>query len=134
MEQTPVSDCIFCKISKGEMPCYKVWENADFLAFLSIFPEIEGMTIVIPKKHYDSYIFEQGREVINNLMSACGDVAKILDSKLGCTRTKLVFEGLEVSHLHAKLYPMYLGVEENRHTKKAGEKELNDVLNKILQT
>lgn len=133
MVLTQEPDCIFCKIALGETPCYKVWENADYLAFLSIFPEIEGMTIVIPKKHLDSYVFNQNREVVGNLIEASKEVAQILDSKLpGCARTKLVFEGVEVLHLHAKLYPMYAGVEENRHPQKATDKVLSQVLKKLF--
>lgn len=128
-----MTDCIFCKIISGEIPCYKIWENSEFLAFLSIFPEIPGMTIVVPKKHYDSYVFKVDREVINNLLAACTNVANILDTKLeGCLRTKLVFEGLEVPHLHAKLLPMYKDVEENRHPTLADEATLLDVLNKLM--
>ena len=45
-------DCIFCKIVKGELPSYKVYEDDTFLAFLSIYPESTGHTLVIPKEHY----------------------------------------------------------------------------------
>lgn len=47
-----MSDCIFCKIVKGEIPSYKVYEDGDFLAFLDITPRAKGHTLVIPKKHY----------------------------------------------------------------------------------
>ena len=49
-----MSDCIFCKIVKGEIPCSKVFENGDVLAFLDIAPLAEGHTLVIPKAHYDT--------------------------------------------------------------------------------
>ena len=52
------NDCVFCKIVKGELPCYKIWEDDDFLAFLSINPPVEGLTVLIPKKHYPSYFKE----------------------------------------------------------------------------
>lgn len=47
-----MKDCVFCKIVKGEIPCYKIYEDNDFLAFLDIAPFCEGHTLVIPKKHY----------------------------------------------------------------------------------
>lgn len=47
-----MSDCIFCKIIRGEIPCYKIYEDADFLAFLDIQPLNLGHTLVIPKKHH----------------------------------------------------------------------------------
>ena len=45
-------ECIFCKIVAGELPSYKVYEDANFLAFLDIYPRTKGHTLVIPKKHY----------------------------------------------------------------------------------
>jgi len=47
-----MNDCIFCKIVKGEIPCHKVYEDDDFLAFLDIRPLSAGHTLIIPKKHY----------------------------------------------------------------------------------
>ncbi|EAA8104124.1 HIT family protein, partial [Salmonella enterica] len=44
--------CIFCQIVEGKAPCHKVWEDEHHLAFLSIFPNTDGFTVVIPKKHY----------------------------------------------------------------------------------
>ena len=50
-----MSDCIFCKIIKGELPCYKIYEDDNFLAFLDIQPIAKGHTLIIPKKHYDTF-------------------------------------------------------------------------------
>ncbi len=47
-----MTDCIFCKIVVGELPCYKIYEDDEYLAFLDIFPVVKGHTLVIPKKHY----------------------------------------------------------------------------------
>jgi diadenosine tetraphosphate (Ap4A) HIT family hydrolase len=78
------------------------------LAFLSIFPNTEGVTVVIPKAHYSSYAFDLPDEVLSNLMLATKKVAKLLDSKLeDVGRSALVFEGFGVDHVHAKLYPMH---------------------------
>lgn len=52
MESTVVKDCIFCKISRGEIPSYKLYEDNDFLAFLDIHPQSAGHAQIIPKKHY----------------------------------------------------------------------------------
>ena len=46
-----MSDCIFCKIVAGEMPCYKIYEDDNFLAFLDIFPKTSAQMVVIPKTH-----------------------------------------------------------------------------------
>jgi len=48
-------DCIFCKIVQGEIPCYKIYEDDDFLAFLDIQPISKGHTLIIPKKHYETF-------------------------------------------------------------------------------
>ena len=49
------SSCIFCKIAKGEIPSVKIWEDKKHIAILDINPNTEGMTLVIPKKHYESF-------------------------------------------------------------------------------
>jgi diadenosine tetraphosphate (Ap4A) HIT family hydrolase len=102
------SDCIFCKIVAGSLPCFKIWEDAQHLAFLSIFPNTEGFSVVIPKKHYSSYIFANEDKVVSELVIAVKKVAKLLDSKLDDVgRTGMIFEGFGVDHLHAKLFPMH---------------------------
>lgn len=104
-----MNNCIFCRIAKGEIPCEKVWEDKDFIAFLDIQPAAEGMTLVIPKKHLDSYIFENKDLDIHKLMSAAKKVATLLKKSLVVDRVIAVFEGLEVEHLHLKLFPLRIG-------------------------
>ena len=100
--------CVFCKIVSGEAPSHKIWEDDKHLAFLSIFPNTKGFSVVIPKEHYSSYIFDQPQSVITNLMLAVGQVAKLLDAKLeDVGRTGVMFEGFGIDHLHAKLFPMH---------------------------
>ncbi|MBM3272229.1 HIT family protein [Candidatus Kaiserbacteria bacterium] len=102
------TDCSFCKIVAGELPSHKVWENENFLAFLSIYPNTEGTTVVIPKAHHPSYVFDLPDEVLAKLMIATKTVAKLLDPKLADVgRTAMVFEGYGVDHVHAKLFPMH---------------------------
>jgi len=103
-----MENCIFCQIVVGKIPSHKVWEDEEHLAFLTIFPNTEGFTVVIPKKHYPSYVFENSDEIINKLMASAKKVAKLLDEKLeDVGRTALMFEGFGVDHLHAKLFPMH---------------------------
>lgn len=102
------NDCLFCNIVENKIPNYRVWEDENHLAFLSIFPNTEGTTVVIPKKHYDSYAFDLPDEVLTNLILATKKVAKLLDSKLeDVARTAMVFEGYGVNHIHSKLFPMH---------------------------
>ncbi len=109
-EQTTIhkSDCIFCAIVAGKAPCHKIWENETHLAFLSIFPNTEGFSVVVPKAHYPSYIFAVPEEVMQGLVSAARETAKVLDTYFeDVGRTGLIFEGFGVDHLHAKLFPMH---------------------------
>ena len=101
-------DCIFCKIAKGEAPAHKIWEDEKHLAFLSIFPNTEGFSVVITKEHYPSYVFDLPEEVLVGLVRATKQVAKLLDLKLeDVGQTGMIFEGFGVDHLHAKLFPMH---------------------------
>jgi len=99
---------IFHKIVSGEVPCHKVWEDENHLAFLSIFPNTEGVTVVIPKKYEPSYFADTADEALSALVIAAKKVAKLLDAKLpDVGRTALVFEGYGINYLHAKLFPMH---------------------------
>ncbi len=100
--------CLFCDIVKGNNPSYTIWEDNMHIAFLSIFPNTEGVTVVIPKIHYPSYAFDLSDEVLTNLVIASKKVARLIDSKLeDVGRTGLIFEGFGVDHVHAKLFPMH---------------------------
>jgi len=103
-----MKNCIFCKIVRGEAPCHKIWEDEKHLAFLSIYPNTLGASVVITKKHYPSYAFDLPDEVLTDLVIATKKVAKLLDSKLDDVgRTGVVFEGFAVDHVHTKLFPMH---------------------------
>ncbi len=104
-----MEDCIFCKISKGEIPCAKIWEDEKFLAFLDINPATEGMVLVIPRDHLNSYIFKNKDGDIKDIMVAAKKVAKMLESALDVDRVAVIFEGIEVNHLHIKLLPLKEG-------------------------
>lgn len=103
-----MAGCIFCKIVKKEIPCHKIWEDKNHLAFLSIFPNTEGFSVVITKKHYPSYAFNLPDNVLKKLIIASKKVAKLLDTKLkDVGRTGMIFEGFGVNHVHSKLFPMH---------------------------
>ncbi|OGC46148.1 hypothetical protein A2V49_01795, partial [candidate division WWE3 bacterium RBG_19FT_COMBO_34_6] len=103
-----MNNCIFCKIIKGEIPSFKVWEDKSYFAFLDIFPETEGMTLVVPKKHMPSYILNLENNQIHSFIDSVKTVAEILNKKLpNIERVTFRIEGLDVDHLHAKLIPYY---------------------------
>lgn len=105
-------DCIFCKIISGEIPSYKIYEDKDFIGILDIFPGTKGMSLLIPKEHYDSYIFDMPDDVYTDFVLTAKKLGKSIDEKLNVKRTALVMEGMGVNHAHIKLYPLH-GLGEN---------------------
>ena len=122
------SDCIFCEIVRGEAPSYKIYEDKDAVAFLDIFPAVRGQTVVIPKRHKSSYVFDLKDKELSDFISTVKKVAKLLEGKLGAERINLLFEGVEVSHLHAKLYPDFIN---SRIGKRASDDALRRVQKQI---
>ena len=96
---------LFSKIVAGEIPCYKIAENEEFLAFLDIMPLAEGHTLVIPKKETD-YIFDLGDEELSRLMVFSKSVAKKVGKAIPCKKVGLAVIGLEVPHCHIHLVPL----------------------------
>ena len=109
-----MSDCIFCKIADGESPCFKIWENDEFMAFLDIMPNVKGQTLLVPKEHYDSDLFQiDDADFYKRLMSAAKEVVDMLKKSLKVERVGMIMEWMWVNHLHLKLYPMH-GLNEER--------------------
>ena len=106
-----MENCIFCKIVKGEIPSVKIWEDEEHLAILDVNPNSEGMTLLIPKKHFDSDATDMPEKEYVDLMVAAKKLAKILEKKLNVKRVAIVMEGLGINHVHIKLYPIY-GLDE----------------------
>jgi len=102
-----MKNCIFCKIIKREIDSAKIWEDKDFLAILDVNPNTKGMTLVLTKKHYDSYAFKIPKKIYQKFMLATKKVAKILEKGLKVKRVAMVMEGMGVNHAHLKLYPLY---------------------------
>ena len=96
---------IFTKIVNGEIPCYKVAENDDFLAFLDVNPNAKGHTLCIPKKEADK-IFELDEATYNNLMRFSRKVAIAIEKTVDCKRIGMSVIGLEVPHVHVHLIPL----------------------------
>lgn len=102
------NNCVFCEIVAGRSTTYTIWEDTDHIAFLSLKPNADGVSVVIPKKHYPSYAFDLPDKVLQNLIVAAKRVAKLLDEKFeDVGRTAVVFEGFGVDHVHAKLFPLH---------------------------
>jgi len=96
---------IFSKIIDGEIPCYKVAENDDFLAFLDINPNSIGHTLCIPKREVDD-ILDLDEMTYKNLMLFSRKVAKSIKQVIECKKVSISIIGLEVPHVHVHLIPI----------------------------
>lgn len=96
---------IFSKIVSGEIPCFKIAENDDFLAFLDVFPITKGHTLVIPKKEID-YIFDLDDDLYTRLFLFAKSIVPALEKTVECKRIGVSVIGLEVPHAHIHLLPL----------------------------
>ena len=96
---------IFSKIISGEIPCYKVAENKNFLAFLDINPNSIGHTLCIPKKEIDN-ILDLDENSYHELMKFSRKVALSISKVIDCERVSFSVIGLEVPHVHVHLIPI----------------------------
>ena len=96
---------IFSKIVSGEIPCYKIAEDENYLAFLDVFPLKKGHTLVIPKKEVDQ-LFDLDKETYQGLMNFSYKVALAIKEAIPCNRVSVHVIGLEVPHAHVHLIPI----------------------------
>lgn len=136
-----MDDCIFCKIIKGEVPCFKVYEDEDTLAFLDIQPVNPGHTLVIPKKHVAN-IFDIDEETLNKVNLTIKKVSPIIIKAVGAQGLNIMqnngkVSGQLVMHAHHHIIPRFEGdgLKHWSHKKyKSGEAEniLKDI-SKIMK-
>lgn len=96
---------IFSKIINGKIPCYKIAEDDNFLAFLDINPLAKGHTLVIPKKEID-YYFDLDDELFTGINILAKKIAIAIDKSVECERVGVAVIGLEVAHAHIHLVPI----------------------------
>lgn len=96
---------IFTKIINGEIPCYKIAEDDDFIAFLDINPNAKGHTLCVPKREVDK-LFDLEDDLYLKLMLFSKKVAKALEKVISCNRVGMAVVGLEVPHTHVHLIPI----------------------------
>lgn len=108
-----MADCIFCKIAEGVIPCVKIMENDDVIAFLDINPLNTGHTLVLPKKHYVT-LFDLPEPVLQACMSAVHKIAEAVFKASGKTGLNLLQNnyrsaGQYIDHVHFHLVPRHVG-------------------------
>ncbi len=96
---------VFTKIINGELPCHKIAETNNCMAFLDINPNTVGHTLCIPKKEVD-LIFDLDPKLYNELLSFSREIAVALKKAIPCKRISLNIIGLEVPHAHVHLIPI----------------------------
>lgn len=124
---------IFSSIINGEIPCYKIDEDDDFLAFLDINPLAYGHTLVIPKIEID-YLFDLEDALLGKMMLFSKSVAIKLKKNIECKRIGISVIGLEVPHAHIHLIPINSISDMNFSKPKLilSEVELKSIQSKIL--
>ena len=103
---------IFSKIIDGKIPCYKVAENDEFLAFLDINPNSTGHTLCIPKIEVDD-ILDLDESTYKNLMLFSRKVAKSIKKVIECKKVSIAVIGLEVPNVHVHLIPLNSMIDAN---------------------
>ena len=126
---------IFTKIVNGEIPCYKIAEDENYLAFLDVMPLAIGHTLVIPKKEVD-LIFDLESEDFKNLWGFAQQVAKKVGAAMPCVRVGVAVIGLEVPHAHIHLVPMNTMQDLNfgNERLKLSPEEYQEIQNKIINS
>lgn len=123
---------IFSKIINGDIPCYKIAENDNFLAFLDVNPNAKGHTLCVPKQEINK-IFELDDDLYIGLMQFSKKIAIALEKTVPCKRIGMAVIGLEVPHAHVHLIPLNEMVEMTFKHKVSLTKEEFEALAKNIQ-
>ncbi len=124
---------IFTKIVNGEISCYKIAEDENFLAFLDVNPNAKGHTLCIPKKEIDK-IFDLEDDLYLKLMAFSKNIAIALEKAMPCKRVGIAVVGLEVPHAHVHLIPLNEMDEMRFQNKVSLTKEEFEELAKEIQS
>ncbi|PIP69032.1 HIT family protein [Candidatus Nomurabacteria bacterium CG_4_9_14_0_2_um_filter_32_10] len=127
-----MENCIFCKISKGEIPSDKIYEDKNFTSFLDIQPVSHGHILIVPKKHI-IWMQEADDEIISEIFKLSKKLMLAIKKGIGCDYVQLSVSGTDIPHFHIHLIPRYFddGLSE-WPTKKYEEGKSKEVLEKII--
>lgn len=135
-----MEDCIFCKIIKGEIPSYKIYEDENIYAFLDIKPLSKGHTLVLPKKHFKD-ILELPEELLLEVNKICKRIVSRIQTKyspLGFLINQNNGEraGQTIPHYHLHIKPVYMDTvtpNEASHRQEFSKEEMNRIVNDLIQ-
>lgn len=131
-----MEDCIFCKIIKGDIPCHKVYEDDNVLAFLDIKPLSKGHVLVLPKNHYEN-VYDIPNEHLCNVQSVVKMFAEKINKEykpmgIVINQNNGIKAGQTIFHYHVHIKPVYEDTpvhDETNHRKELEEKEMLEILN-----
>lgn len=124
-------DSIFTKIIKGEVPSHKIYEDDKTLAFLDIYPIVQGQTVVVPKKQIE-FVWDLDNEDYTALMTTTKKVAQRLKEVLSTKYVGTKILGIDVPHAHVVVYPFNTVQEYNASQDTSVEPD-HDALAKMAQ-
>lgn len=104
-----MNDCLFCKIIKGEIPCFKIYEDDKVLAFLDINPKSNGHTLIVPKKHFKD-IYDIDEKTSMHILKVAKELMGKIEEKLSCDGFTLAQNNgdvQEIKHFHLHVIPHY---------------------------
>ena len=124
---------VFTKIISGELPCHKIAESEDFIAFLDIDPLVMGHVLVVPKIENDK-IFDLPEKYLAGMLVFAQPIAKAIERSFDCKRCGVSVIGIEVPHTHMHLLPINNANDINftRPKLKVSDEELEKVKQKII--
>ncbi len=100
--------CVFCEINKSNIKPRIFWEDENYIAFLSGWPNTEGFSVILPKEHYDSDVLKMPNDKLQEFILVAKKVSNILMKYFkDVGRVGLITEGTGVNHAHIKLFPMH---------------------------
>ena len=124
-----MTECLFCRIANRTVPSQVIYEDQEHLGFLDILQNTKGQAVVITKKHFGSDPSRMPKKAYREMHLAAQKVMQLLNQALNPARTCLIIEGMEIDHIHVKLFPVYPGHhlgEFVRPGTRASEDELAD--------
>jgi histidine triad (HIT) family protein len=101
-----MSECIFCKIVAGDLPCYRVYEDENFLGFLDIYPRVKGHTLLIPKDHH-RWVYDVPQ--FGEYWEAAKRISEATIAAFSPEFVSFITHGLEVAHAHIHILPRQSG-------------------------
>ena len=124
---------IFTRIINGDIPCHRIAENDQFIAFLDVNPMVKGHTLVVPKKEID-YIFDNDDATLSALLPFAKRVAAAIEAVVPCKRCFVSAIGLEVPHTHLHLIPANkMGDYSFKNKVEKSSAELAELANEIAE-